>query len=219
MSTALTRRFNALQTAELDYIVLDASGSMSTKMNSMLAGLDTYIDTMKHANLNAHLMMCTFEDGPIMLQRDEPLADWIPFSSWRPHINWGGTAFYDAINSVGRELRDLDPRKASIIFVTDGEEVDSKYTNADQAKAIITWMKSMGWQVTFFGCDFDNTAQAQALGLDPRQFIGVDKRLLKGAAKALGDKRVRYGQTGQDMHFSDDEKNKFGGYLSGPSKA
>lgn len=125
----------------------------------------------------------------------------------------GGTPLYDAINSMGRILRDLNPAKCSALICTDGGDTDSK-TSVEQARRILDWMRAKGWQVTFFGCDFNNNSQALALGANPQNAIGVSQARLSDAASALAKKRQAYSAYGSPMNFTDDEKQEFGGYLS-----
>jgi len=217
-SRALTRKFSSLTGSQLDYLVIDGSGSMIDKWWDFMASADSYVRLLKDANLNSHLIATVFDDKSIgYIQRDEPLADWTSFIDNPLGLGRGYTPLYDAISAAGLHLRELDPARASIIFVTDGDENASKGTNLTQAAAIINWMKAKGWQITFIGCDFNNMRQAAALGVTEHNAIGVAKAHLIDAAKALGEKRIRHARFGTDMHFSDEEKQQFGGYLNGPS--
>jgi hypothetical protein len=149
-----------------------------------------------------------------LIQRDSVIADWPKFIDNPLGSTWGTTPLYDAINLMGRHMRALDPARASVVIVTDGEEIGSQHTDIHQARAIINWMEAKGWQITWLGCDFNNNRQAKALGANDRNSIGVRSQKLLEAGKALGDKRVRHAQTGTDISFSDDEKENFGGYLT-----
>jgi len=111
-------------------------------------------------------------------------------------------------------LRDLDPPRCSIVIVTDGDENGSKYTDAEQARAFLDWCRAKGWQVTFIGADFNNSAQARLLGADARNSIGVTKARLLEAGKKLGEKRAAHALYGDDINFSEDERKDFGGYLT-----
>ena len=101
--------------------------------------------------------------------------------------------------------------------MTDGEENASQFTDLIRAKAILNWMRAKGWQVTFIGANFNNSQQASLLGGHPASAIGVSTQRLADATGALAAKRARYGLYGEPMHFSDDEKQEFGGFLGGPS--
>lgn len=189
---------------------------MQSKWFDSLAAIDNFMRVLQDANLNAHTILTTFCSHDLMLtHRDQSLRDWKPLSSDPIGSHWGGTPLYDAINAMGRRLRYLDPKRASVLIVTDGEEGGSK-TTLDQAKSILDWMRAKGWQVTFIGCDFNNQSQAKLLGSAHGSSIGVAQGQLTNAAKSLGKKRVVYGNTGTPMHFTDGEQQTFGGYLNAP---
>jgi hypothetical protein len=104
------------------------------------------------------------------------------------------------------------PLKASLIIITDGDENASK-TTGEQAKALLDWCRAMGWQVTFLGCDFENSAQAKLLGANDSNAIGVSAKRLTDATSLLAEKRARYSQYGTDMDMTKDEKTELGGLL------
>jgi len=214
----LVPKSGALLAPQVDYILVDGSGSMMPKWWEFLDATDAFIAELKRSQLNSHLIVNVFDDTTLEFrQRDCALSAHVPFSQDPLEGYFGGTPLYDAINCMGRHLRELDPQRASILVVTDGDESDSKHTDATQARAILDWMRAKGWSITFIGCDFDNSHQAKILGLSDASCIGVQKKLLTDAAKNLAQKRTRHYHTGQDIHFTDDEKTRFGGYLSGPS--
>jgi len=191
---------------------------MRDKWWDTLAGLDGFMDVLRSQNIASHgiaHVFCGIE--LVSIQRDGIIADWPKFSDDPLGASWGTTPLYDAINYMGREFRRLDPPRASAVVVTDGEEVGSRHTSPEQAHAILNWMRAKGWQVTFLGADFNNARQAKLLGINESNTIGVRKMKLLEAGKALGEKRVRHAVTGSDISFTDEEKENFGGYLTGPS--
>lgn len=200
--------------AQQDYILLDGSGSMLGKWFEMCDAIDAYVAGLQHAGVQSHLILHTFDSCDMeIIHRDQQIAQWTPLKDQAIGSHWGGTPLYDAINLLCRKLRDINPLRCSIVIVTDGKEQDSTHTTRDQAKALLDWCRAKGWQVTFIGCDFDNSKVAKLLGGHRSEAIGVDKRLLTDATKALAEKRARYGFYGENMHFSDDERMKFGGLL------
>ena len=111
---------------------------------------------------------------------------------------------------MGRELRDLNPPRCSIVIITDGDENGSRHTTHEQARAILDWCRAQGWQVTFLGCDFNNSRQAKLLGADESNSLGVQAARMIEAGKVLGKlspKRLVRG-----LSTSPPEKS-FGGYL------
>jgi hypothetical protein len=172
------------------------------------------VDVMKAQNINSHGIIQVFDTHDLnYVARNSTLDTWQSFRDDPIGAHWGGTPLYDAINLMGRQLRDLDPKNASIVIVTDGEETSSKYTTHVQAKAILDWCRAKGWAVTFIGADFDNNQQAKLLGANESNSIGVRKAKLLEAGKAFGQKRARHALFGEDINFTEDERKKFGGFL------
>lgn len=203
---------------QLDFMLVDGSGSMQDKWWDSMNAIDAYFGALKELQLSSRILLTVFEGKQLeSVQRDESLAEYQTMRTRPLKSGWGMTPLYDAINLMGRRIRDLDPSRCSIIIVTDGQDQGSDHTTADQAKAILDWLRAKGHQVTFIGADFNNSRQAKLLGSNASEAIGVQRHLLADAAKELAKKRHRFGVTGAPMHWSPEEQQQFGGYLSGPS--
>jgi hypothetical protein len=210
-------RSGALNAAQMDYILLDGSSSMQPKWEDSLRAIESYVQTLKSANVHSHITLTTFCTHDIQfVHRDAPITEWKSMYDEPIGSFWGGTPLYDAIVMMGARLRDLNPSRCSIVIVTDGQDTGGKFT-IDTAKSILDWCRAKGWQVTFIGAAFRNADQARALGADESQAVGVSQERLSDAAASLAKKRIRYGVTGDDIGFTDDEKGQFGGYLNGPA--
>lgn len=198
-----------------DYILLDASGSMSDKWWTSLEAIDNYISGLKAANVSSKITLATFtiSGGFRYDRRESTVETWTPLSDNSPDFWSGTTPLYDAINQMTRELKDLDPPKCSILIITDGEENGSQTTMAD-AKRLLDWCRAKGWQVTFFGCEFENSQQAKMLGVGPQNAIGTSAKRLTDAAATLAKKRAHHAHFGTPMNFSEDEQQTFAGYLT-----
>lgn len=205
---------------QVDYILLDGSGSMHSKIADTLASIDAYAATLKMNNIKTNIHVATFSSMGIGVDYQTYASTtpdtWISALGLR--IPGGSTPLYDALNIMCRELRELNPEKASILIYTDGEENASKTTVA-QARALLDWCRAKGWQVTFIGCDFNNLREARLLGATDSNAIGTSSRRLIEVTKELGKKRDNYDKYGTDISFSDAEKQQFGGYLSYDSSA
>lgn len=205
--------------SQLDYLLLDVSGSMSSKWDDILAAIDAYFTGVKSEGIHSQVLLQAFngfDSDHIAL--DAALPDIVSVRQARIHPK-GGSPLYDAINLMCRRLRDLDPPICSIVVATDGYENMSQYTDETQARALLDWCRAKGWQVTFIGVDFNNSSQARKLGATDATAIGVTRARLTDATTALAKKRGHYGRTGEDMEFSDGEKQQFGGYLNAPGAA
>jgi len=206
-----------LTSTQLDYVLVDGSSSMLPKWWDFMAAADIFINSLRAANVNSRLIVQVFDTMDIdMVQRDGPLSSCETFKEKPLGANFTMTPLYDAINVMGRRLREIDPARASILIVTDGES-NQDMTTIHQAKAILDWCKAKGWQVTFLGCDFNNSRQAKLLGMNEANCIGVARMQLTDAAAALGRKRAAHAHGADDISFSPDEKQQFGGYLTGPA--
>jgi len=213
--TAVATRNPNLVAAQLDYILIDGSGSMMDKWWDSMAALDGFMDALRTHNVASHGIVNVFDSHDLSLvQRDGLIGEWEKFSTAPLAAHWGGTPLYDAINLMGRELQALNPPRCSIVIITDGDENGSRHTNAAQARAILDWCRAQGWQVTFLGADFNNSRQAKLLGATEANSLGIQAQKLLEAGKTLGEKRVRHATSGTDISFTDDEKRDFGGYLT-----
>lgn len=208
----------ALQASQLDFFLIDSSGSMTARWWDFMAALDAYADGLKSASLSSRVIAATFGSGSsgLSVERDCHLSDWAKLHEAPIGMVGGMTALYDAINSMTRLIRDISPSRAHIVIVTDGAENDSNHTDATQARSLLDWLRAQGFIVTFMGCDFDNSSQAHLLGADAANSIGVATARLTDAAANLAGKRARHYHGSDDMGFSDEEKSRFGGYLAAP---
>lgn len=214
MTNIAIRHNTVSKVAKLDYILLDGSGSMQSKWWDMLGSIDSYVATLKAAQVGTHMMLQVFDSYDIdQTYRDTTIDKWIGFAEDPIGSHFTSTPLYDAIARMCQKLRDLNPENCSILIVTDGEENASRAVDQTQARALLDWCRAHGWQVTFMGCDFNNANQARALGANDTNSIGVQKALLTDAAKAFAKKRANNAMFGTDIDFTSDEKSQFGGYL------
>lgn len=204
---------------QLDYLLLDGSGSMAPKWNDTLSAVDAYVSTLKSERVSTSIYFHMFADrGDTDIEvYNGPILE-CPRMLGLSQPGECGTALYDAIAIMGRRMRDFDPAKGRIVIFTDGDEASSKFTDLHQAKSILDWCRAKGWPVTFIGCDFANAAQAKALGSDSGSSVGVAQARLSDATTSLAKKAARHALYGEDIGFSSSEQQQFGGYLAGPSK-
>ena len=203
--------------AQLDYILLDGSSSMREEWHTSLAAIETYVSGVARAGVDSRVILHVFDTtDPQWIARNLPISEWKSLISEPIGSHFGMTPLYDAIDLMGQELNRIDPTNASIVIVTDGEEMSSRFADLARAKAVLDWIRAKGWQVTFIGASFDNSAQAKALGADRQSALGVETRKLSSAAAELAKKRARHALYGTEIHFSDDERGRFGGLLGGP---
>lgn len=205
---------------QVDYLLLDGSGSMSGRWLESLDALDRYASGLKRTEVNTDVIMATFSSSrelDYQVARQTNSMTWQPLALEPPQCPGGSTPLYDAINIMVRSLRDLNPDKCSIVIVTDGEENGSKFTTEIQARSLLDWCRGRGWQVTFIGCDFNNNRMAKLLGGQSSSAIGAPTRRLTDITNELAKKRSYHDKFGTPMHFTDEEKKNFGGFISDQS--
>lgn len=217
--TSLEKGQRSLQreTSQRDIILLDCSGSMLGQWNDICKAIDAYVQCLQWDKVNTNITLVGFSSGHMdVIYRDCHIEDWQPLmhehhSTISPH--GGMTPLYDGIQMSCWRLRDEAPTRATLTIATDGDENASTFTSLDQASEFLNWARARGYQVTFLGCDFNNEKLAGGLGAQPENTIAVQKALLEDAMRNLAKKRAKYGLYGTDMHFSDDERSNFAGYL------
>lgn len=215
---ALINRPGSLMAPELDYLLIDGSGSMLDKWHDTMAGIAGYIDVLRSRNIRSWGIANVFDSGHLEgIQLDCELEFWPNLARHPLNCPMGGTPLYDAVNVMVRDLAERQPQHCSIVIVTDGEENASHHTDYVQARALLDWARAQGWQVTFLGANFNNSNQARLLGANDSNSIGVQQKRLADAGRSLGEKRARHAQTGEDINFTGEEKQQFGGYLAGPA--
>jgi len=197
-----------------DFILLDGSSSMANLWRPMCRAIDWYMRGLRDNATESLTTLSVFSSDDIGVDvRDEWASTWTPLAEAPIRLPGGGTPLYDAINRMCRRLRDEDPLRCSILVVTDGEANGMQATSEIQARQLLKWCEAKGWQVTFLGCDWDNSRLAALMGLQPQQAIGVGREHLNSAAAELAKKRSRHATSGAPMHWSEDERSQFGGYL------
>jgi len=215
-------RPSAIAASQFDYILLDGSGSMQSKWWETLAALDSYVSQLKAEKINSHMKLVVFDtqghnqDINYYIHRDAPLDSCPLFNAEPIGSTWGSTPLYDAIEVMGQDLEQLAPSSCSILIITDGDENASHVADLSRAKCVLDYLRSKGYQITFMGADFNNSAQAKALGANEATAIGVQKKLLSDATKSFAKKRANYARFGTDINFTKDEQQQFGGFLPPP---
>ena len=205
---------------QLNYVLLDGSGSMMSKWYECLDAIDSYAMGVKAAGVDTRIRMATFSGGSVCEYnrvRDIEAQDWTTLAQEPPHCPGGGTPLFNAINLMVREAQEENPDKAHLIIATDGEENGSQTTTESQARELLDWCRARGWQVSFIGADFNNSRLAKLLGAGSNTAIGAPTKLLSNITAELAKKRGYYDKFATPMNWSEAEKKQFGGYLSDQS--
>lgn len=191
-----------------DFILLDRSGSMEGNMwREALGAINGYVKKLADNNIDTGVTLACFDSNePFVILRDRIIPN-----TWREVTNKdaeprGGTPLNDATG----KLLDLAERgnydKVAIIIMTDGQENSSTEYTVPQIKARLDRVRARNWQVIFLGANFDNASQAASYGNARGNTISAAAGNFSAATSNLAGKRAVYGAIGQNMNFSDEEK-------------
>lgn len=166
---AATKRVTKKKITNL--IIIDASGSMQSKVNEVIGGLkqifsqirkDMEKDKKKVSMRN--IVLDFSSGGDIRTLIDSSSIDDLKDSVADNYSTRGMTALYDAIGK-GLSMVDKNDYAVFINILTDGEENDSKeYTSSDITK-MIQEAKAKNWAVTFMGTTEQSVWLAQSMGI------------------------------------------------------
>ena len=151
-------------------IIIDASGSMSSKALEVIGGVKTLFkdikeDAVKNPNVETTTIVVDFSGARDYRELvNTSIPDELLDSIAEAYSTRGMTALYDAIGFSFSKV----PAGQDGVFVnilTDGEENDSKEMNSEDVKKLIADGKSKGWAITFMGTTEGCINTAVGLGI------------------------------------------------------
>lgn len=154
----------------VNLIILDASGSMNSKLEEVKGGLKQLFnqikeDTKKDKKLKIQTIVTDFGGAAdfnviVNTKKSAELSDEIVDK----YSTRGMTALFDAIGKSFL-LVPLTEKDVFVNILTDGGENDSKEFKLDIIKALIAEKKSKGWAITFMGTSEADLANAERIGI------------------------------------------------------
>lgn len=153
-------------------LVLDETGSMSPKKDSVISGTNEYVNAHKEID-DCYASLITFDkvnggyfhqateqnpqrDAVRVITNAVEIKDFSPITSeqYNPH---GMTNLYDAVGFTIKYIEDLTRFAEDPIIIvsinTDGEENASTEYTAKTVSDLIKQKKELGWQFIFMGED------------------------------------------------------------------
>lgn len=152
-------------------IVVDASGSMSSKREEVIGGLKQIFGQIKtdakkdKAKVNVRTIVLDFSGpGDLNVLVDSTDSSELKDDLANAYRTRGMTALFDAISrGFGMLKKKIDG--CFINILTDGAENSSQEATSDTVKTLIADAKKKGWAVTFMGTTEDSINQAKNLGV------------------------------------------------------
>jgi Mg-chelatase subunit ChlD len=191
------------------YILLDRSGSMSSRWSEALSSINVYVAEL--AKDPAKVTLATF-DGHDGLQFDV-IRDDVAANEWEPATDKdatprGMTPLFDALGRIVALAEKANPDKAVIVVMTDGAENQSREVTKQGAKAALDRCKGRNWQVVFLGADFDAFGEAAKVGVAGAQTLNMAAGNYKASMEGLAAQTRCYFSAGESMSFSDEDRKK-----------
>jgi uncharacterized protein YegL len=156
-------------------VILDKSGSMSTKVQDVIGGFNLYLDELaKEPVVDYGFSLTLFDTVVEMKYRGVPLANVAKLNgvSYRPS---GNTALFDAIGNTVQTVSTEGFDKTVTVIMTDGEENSSREWTLQAIRELIRSKEAAGiWTFVFLGANLDAFAQGANLGVPMPNSVRYD---------------------------------------------
>ena len=177
-------------------LILDASGSMSSKMTQTQVAFDGYIQGIKEDRSVDHVYTVVFNSHHITRIHDGLHPDAINPLSKENYSAAGLTPLYDA---MGKTLEEMVGGRMFVVVITDGRENHStEYTRADVA-AIIAAKEALGWDFIYLGADFDAWSNARGLGATRGKTLSFSGDQFREGMQGARAATAAYNATGEAL--------------------
>jgi hypothetical protein len=156
-------------------VILDKSGSMSTKVQDVIGGFNLYLDELaKELAVDYGFSLTLFDTVVEMKYKAVPLAKVAKLDdvTYRPS---GNTALLDAIGNTVQTVGTDGFDKTITVIMTDGEENSSREWTLQAIRELIRSKEAAGnWTFVFLGANLDAVAQGTNLGVPMANAVRYD---------------------------------------------
>lgn len=146
------------------YFLIDSSGSMQSIRKAMESGFSEFIDSQKKNDVDEMFVtLTTFSTDFKTVYSGKNIKE-VSGITIEPN---GGTALYDAINSLFNLVEETKVKNSNIIvcIITDGEENSSKKKTIDDVKKLMSQANEKGYIVEYMGANQDAVLNGDRLGV------------------------------------------------------
>ena len=195
-------------------VILDKSGSMSTKVDDVIGGFNLYLDELaKEPAVDYGFSLTLFDTVVEMRYKAVALSKVakLDAQSYRPS---GNTALFDAVGNTVQTVHTDGFDKIITVIMTDGEENSSREWTLRAVRELIQRKESAGnWTFVFLGANLDAFEQGAKLGVPMANAVRYDPANYQGVYASLA-KSTNVFSSGSATSASD----FFGGTTSGIKK-
>lgn len=191
------------------YILLDRSGSMSSRWNEALGSINAYVAEL--AKGSAKVTLATFD--AVDKIKFDLIRDAVPAGDWKAVTDddatpRGGTPLLDAIARIVALAEKANDDKTVIVVMTDGQENQSREVTKEAAKAALDRCKAKGWEAIFLGADFNAFGEAGSVGVVAGKVLNMTQGNYRAAMADLACKSMAYNMNAEAVSFSEEDRAK-----------
>lgn len=193
------------------FILMDRSGSMSTRLTDAQGGYDTFIKEQAKVP-DTNVCLWDFDTEHRLVYSLKP-ASKIPVGDEKDAykiVPRGSTALLDAMMRIiaYAEEHQTDGRKTIVVFQTDGLENMSRESTRSQVSKRIADKREQGWEFIYLGANQDAIAEARSFGIAESSAATYDVNCSPVAFAGVAS-MVTKGRKGESYAFSDDARKTF----------
>ncbi|MDE2096369.1 MAG: hypothetical protein KGL39_03920 [Patescibacteria group bacterium] len=171
-------------------MLIDSSGSMSSKESATEKGFNAYVETIQGVTAGAFLSLYFFDYSIRRVVEYVPACDVGP-TLFRNHFRvGGGTAMCQSVNALidateAAIAGDPNPPKVVMCIMTDGEEI--KHDHWPDLRKRMAEKQKQGWQFNYLGAGVNSVEAASWMGIPTDNAMTYS---LSGASTVDAFKRV-----------------------------
>ncbi len=152
-------------------LIVDRSGSMSTRQKDAEGGIKEFIRSQKEQPGECSFTLVEFDDQYNFVHKGKNIQE---IKNDYKLVPRGSTALLDAVGNtlvqIGKRLSDMQecdrPGLVMVVIVTDGEENSSKEFTKNQIQEMIKHQQDVySWQFTFLGASDSAFTEAGSMGI------------------------------------------------------
>ena len=174
-------------------VILDKSGSMSTKVQDVIGGFNLYLDELaKESAVDYGFSLTLFDTVVEMKYKAVPLTKVAKLDdkTYRPS---GNTALYDAVGNTVQTVGAEGFDKIITVIMTDGEENSSREWTIEAIRELIRSKEAAGnWTFVFLGANLDAFTQGTSLGVRVANSVRYDSANYRGVYASLAQNTNRF---------------------------
>lgn len=187
-------------------VVIDRSASMVSMAKDVIGGFNSLLEDQARVCDEATMTVVRFDN------QYEVISDFLPISGVEKlnshnFVPRGGTALLDAMGKTMNDVRarinampeDQKPSKAIFVFITDGQENESREYTRERVFEMISDLKSeeredrINWEFVFVGANQDAIQAGNSLGIRGSASLTYDA---SGAGATMAFQSLSRGLTG-----------------------